>query len=163
MTQQGELKEGRLKVIGAGFGRTGTLSLKMALEKLGYKTHHAHDVLSNTAQKEAFYDILSQSKKDRIDKQLWNKLLVEPYNYTATVDWPTSYYFDELLLQNPGAKIILSVRDNAEKWYNSTNRTIWKKTKIMNEWPIKLITYFKMPWKEREGLRLIFNGTVWFN
>ena len=92
MAQQGELNEGPLKIIGAGFGRTGTLSLKMAIEKLGYKTHHAHDILKEyPEQKEIFYDILSKSKQNRIDSRLWNKLLIEPYGYQATVDWPTRY------------------------------------------------------------------------
>jgi len=164
MAQQGELNEGPLKIIGAGFGRTGTLSIKMAFEKLGYKTHHAHDVLQEyPEQKEIFYDILSQPKQDRISKELWNKLLIKPYKYEATVDWPTSYYFDELLAQNPGAKIVLSVRDNGDKWWNSVNNTIWNKTKALQEWPMQLLMYLMMPNKARLGLSMAFGDTVWFN
>ena len=164
MAEQGELEEGPLKIIGAGFGRTGTLSLKMALTKLGFKTHHAHDVLKEyPQQKEIFYDILSQSKQDRINKKIWNNLLIKPYSYTATVDWPTSFYFDELLAQNPGAKIILSIRDNGEKWWLSVDRTIWRKTKVMSDWPMRLITYLLMPTKTRNGLYMAFSGTVWNN
>lgn len=164
MAEQGELNEGPLKIIGAGFGRTGTLSLKMAFEKLGYKTHHAHDILHEyPEQKEIFYDILSQSKEDRINKKLWNELLIEPYSYQATIDWPTSHYYEELLAQNPGAKIVLSVRDSGDKWWNSVNNTIWAKTKVMSEWPMRLLLYLVMPSKTRKGLLMAFNETVWFN
>ena len=119
MAQQGEVKETQLKIIRAGFGRTGTLSLKMALEKLGHKTHHVFGFKDNHEQKEVFYEILSQSKEDRINDtcKVWNELLMKPFGYTASCDWPTSFYFDELLAQNPNAKVVLTVRDTAEKWY----------------------------------------------
>eukprot|EP00483_Globobulimina_turgida_P012739 UN12763 len=157
-------EQGPLKVIGAGFGRTGTLSLKLALESVGYKCHHAHAVsIEHKEQAEIFYDILSHSKQERIDKKLWNKLLIKPYNYTATVDWPTSFYFDELLQQNPSAKVILSIRDNGEKWYNSAKNSIYKNTQVASEWPVKLFLYFTMDFKMRKGLYYAFGKTIWDN
>lgn len=119
-----------LKVIGAGFGRTGTLSLKSALEKLGFiKTHHMLEVLPNAKQVKLWYDIGNGVPPD------WESVFE---GYQACVDFPASAYYQELLSHYPDAKVILTVRD-VDKWYLSTQRTIYRFGTIIPKWPRLLI------------------------
>src|SRR5438445_3149273 len=89
-----------LKVIGAGFGRTGTLSLKAALEELGFgPCYHMVEVFNHpedTAQWEA------AARGEPID---WYQLLD---GYQATVDWPGCAFYEQLLQAYPDAKVLLS-------------------------------------------------------
>jgi len=105
-----------LKVIGAGFGRTGTTSMKEALELLGYqKCHHMREVMMNSRQVELF---------DRVSLGLdvdWDEVF-EGFN--AAVDWPSAARYKELMEKYPEAKVILTMRD-AESWYESTKETIY--------------------------------------
>jgi hypothetical protein len=103
-----------LDVIGAGFGRTGTLSLKTALEQLGYPCHHMMEVMANPAQAPAF---TAAARGDA--SQLPGALAA----YRATVDWPSCVFWRELLAMNPDAKVLLSVRPS-DRWWNSFSQTI---------------------------------------
>lgn len=106
-----------LKVIGAGFGRTGTASLKMALEKLlGGSCYHMSEVLGKPGQVDLWLDVAA-GKPD------WQAIFGD---YAATVDFPACTYWRELAAEYPDAKIILSVRDT-ERWFNSTQNTIFSK------------------------------------
>lgn len=106
-----------LKVIGAGFGRTGTASLKLALEKLlGGRCYHMSEVLSRPGQ----VDLWLQAANGQPD---WAAIFDE---YVATVDFPACSYWRELADAYPDAKVILSVRD-AERWFASTQDTIFSK------------------------------------
>ncbi|WP_084397625.1 sulfotransferase family protein [Henriciella aquimarina] len=105
-----------LKVIGAGFGRTGTLSLKAALEQLGYvKCHHMLEIFPDDRLLDAWHDIAKGGTPD------WDAVFD---GYEATVDFPASAYWRELSAHFPEAKIILSVRE-FESWYASANETIY--------------------------------------
>ena len=84
--------EEQLKVIGSGFGRTGTESLQKALQQLGYKCYHMHE-LGKYKDEIIWNEILNTPK----EKRNWNKQLFALRNYTATVDWP-SYIFTVHLL-----------------------------------------------------------------
>jgi hypothetical protein len=104
-----------LKVIGAGFGRTGTFTLKTALEALGFGPcyhmvevgrHPGHDDLWKRA-----------GRGEAID---WDRLFE---GYRAAVDWPASAFYDRLADHYPEAKVILTVRD-PEAWYESACTTI---------------------------------------
>jgi hypothetical protein len=104
-----------LQVVGAGVGRTGTHSLKLALEQLlGGPCHHMVEVLSNPAQIAGWTDLIEGRPVD------WNELLA---GYRAMVDWPGASYWREALAANPDALVLLSVRD-ADAWYRSTSDTI---------------------------------------
>jgi hypothetical protein len=106
-----------LKVIGAGFGRTGTASLKMALEKLlGGPCYHMSEVLGKPGQVDLWLDVVA-GKPD------WPAIFGD---YEATVDFPACTYWRELADFYPDAKIVLSVRD-AERWFESTQKTIFSK------------------------------------
>lgn len=108
-----------LRVIGAGFGRTGTLSLKFALEKLGFdKCYHMMEVGLN----EGHHDLWLQAGQGlAVD---WSALFAD---YQAAVDWPSSNFWEAQMAAFPDAKVILSVRDS-DKWYDSVMNTIWQAT-----------------------------------
>jgi hypothetical protein len=105
-----------LEVVGAGFGRTGTLSLKLALEKLGYqKCYHMMEVFRHPNH----IDIWQAAQRgEPVD---WEALFA---GYRASVDWPACNSWRELADRYPDAKVILSTRD-PRAWYQSVMRTIY--------------------------------------
>ena len=106
-----------IKVIGAGFGRTGTLSLKTALEELGFeKCYHMVEVIANPKHAPVWNQAIDGKPVD------WDALFE---GYQATVDWPGCSFYRELMQHYPDAKVLLSVRD-PERWYTSTLETIYK-------------------------------------
>ena len=106
-----------IKVIGAGLGRTGTLSLKNALEELGFsKCYHMVEVLKKPEYGKYW---IAASKGQNVD---WNEVFE---GFQSTVDFPSCVYYKEQLAFYPDAKVILTVRD-PEKWYESTYNTIYK-------------------------------------
>jgi sulfotransferase family protein len=105
-----------LSVIGAGFGRTGTHSLKLALETLGLgPCHHMSEVMKSEQQKAWFR---AAGKGEPVD---WDEVYA---GYNSAVDWPTAYFWRELAEYYPQAKIILTVR-NSEEWFRSARETIF--------------------------------------
>lgn len=105
-----------LKVIGAGFGRTCTLSLKSALDKLGLGP--CYHMVETQAHPEHNAMWLGLARGDASD---WRPMLK---GYASTVDWPTTYFWKDLAAANPEAKIILTLRD-PEAWYRSAAATIF--------------------------------------
>ena len=106
-----------LKVIGAGFGRTGTNSLKVALEELGFeKCYHMIEVMKNPSHMRQWTNIIENGHTD------WEALF---QGYQAAVDWPASAYYKELVAAYPDAKVILTVRD-PERWHESVISTIYQ-------------------------------------
>ena len=110
-----------LSVIGAGYGRTGTLSLKAALEMLGYvKCHHMIEVLHNPGEADEWMTAAERvSRGEDVD---WDALLE---GYRATVDWPACHFYRQLAEHYPRAKVILTVRDPLS-WYQSMEATTLK-------------------------------------
>ena len=105
-----------IEVIGAGFGRTGTMSLKLALEKLGFdKCYHMYEV----AQHPEHVEVWQQATRgEPVD---WSELYV---GYRASVDWPACNFWEIQLRQYPDARVVLSERD-PERWYESIMNTIY--------------------------------------
>lgn len=104
-----------LEVIGAGFGRTGTLSLKSALERLGLgPCHHMLGLLDRPEEIPLWLDVAQGRAVD------WSQIY---RGYRSTVDWPGARWWRELAGHYPAAKVILSVRD-PERWYESALSTI---------------------------------------
>lgn len=113
-----------IKVIGAGFGRTGTGSLRFALEKLGVdKCYHMSEIMDSP---EKARDWINAKQKKYVD---WDDVFD---GYQATVDWPSCAFYKELHDYYPGAKVILTVRD-PDEWYRSTYETIYAMTKARNK------------------------------
>ena len=109
-----------LRVIGAGFGRTGTLSMRTALARLGFAP--CDHMVENEEHPERFalWDEALRRKTagEPID---WRPLLD---GFRATVDWPGAYFWRELTAAHPEAKVVLTVRD-PERWYDSILATIF--------------------------------------
>ncbi|WP_433236187.1 sulfotransferase family protein [Streptosporangium sp. CA-135522] len=106
-----------MRVIGAGFGRTGTLSLKTALERLGFgPCHHMTEVIEHPGQIRQWLALAEGRPVN------WDDLLG---GYDSCVDWPSAAYWNELAEHYPEAKVILTVRD-PERWLASMNATIFK-------------------------------------
>ncbi len=104
-----------LAVIGAGFGRTGTESMKLALEQLGFgPCHHMKEVLPRPAQV-AFWQAAVAGEPIEWDDGL--------ADFASAVDWPSAHFWRELSVRYPEAKILLTLR-SAESWYESFSRTI---------------------------------------
>jgi len=105
-----------LKVIGAGFGRTGTLSLKLALEQLGFgPCYHMFEVGRHPEHVSLWRDAAAGRPMD------WPALFRD---YRAAVDWPSCNFWASQLQAFPQARVILSERD-ADAWYTSVMRTIY--------------------------------------
>ncbi len=105
-----------LSIIGAGFGRTGTLSLKLALERLGVgPCYHMNDVFTHAGHAQAWRDAFQRGNAD------WDTLL---HGYRAAVDWPSAHFWRPLADHYPAAKVILTVRDR-DAWYESISTTIF--------------------------------------
>ena len=106
-----------LKVIGSGFGRTGTMSAKTALEQLGCgRCHHMVEVMENPAQP-AHWKALASGEKVN-----WAEVF-EGYN--SQVDWPGAAVWQETMLAFPDAKVVHTERPEDE-WWNSFSVTIGK-------------------------------------
>jgi len=106
-----------IRVIGAGIGRTGTTSLKMALEQLGFdKCYHMDEVAKNPSHVPMWIDAANGKNVD------WDALFE---GYQAAVDLPPYAFYSELMAYYPEAKIILTLRE-PEKWYESASQTIFR-------------------------------------
>jgi Sulfotransferase domain len=110
-----------LKVVGAGFGRTGTLSLKTALEKLGFgPCYHMAEVFPRPEHIAMWHRLAFEDQMD------WDQLFS---GFHATVDWPSARWWREIAAHYPDAKVLLSVRD-PEAWYASMFNTIYQPMKF---------------------------------
>ncbi|KAI9494355.1 P-loop containing nucleoside triphosphate hydrolase protein [Zychaea mexicana] len=106
-----------LKIIGAGYGRTGTDSLRTALNILGYTTHHMKSYNEEGGRTEMFTEAYEHPEK-AVD---WDFIYD---GFDAAVDWPTCSFLEPLMQKYPDAKVILTVRD-PDSWYQSMRNTIF--------------------------------------
>ena len=109
-----------IEVIGAGLGRTGTKSLKAALEELGFDPcYHASALFEHPEHVEVWE---AAARGESVD---WDRVLG---GYRATMDWPACLFYEEFMQKYPHAKVILTVRD-PDRWYESTYYTVnlWKR------------------------------------
>ena len=152
-----------MQVFGAGFGRTGTMSLKIALEKLGMgPCYHMREVVSRPSHIKLWYDI------SRGEHPNWNRLFS---GFNSAVDFPVSLFYKQLINQFPDAKFILTLRE-FDKWYISTVNTIYKVPNILPDW-FKMVVYpirmfiamqvnliwvglFKNKFSDRESAKLVY-------
>ncbi len=124
-----------LQLIGAGFGRTGTLSLKGAIETLGAgPCYHMLEVARNPTHAELW---LRAANGESVD---WDALFE---NFAATVDWPGCTFWRELWVRFPGAKVLLSVR-TPESWYESVLNTIYPALSSSGDVPETIRTQAEM-------------------
>ena len=152
-----------MKVFGAGFGRTGTMSLKIALEKLGTGTcYHMREVITHPSHIKLWYDI------SRGEHPNWNRLFS---GFNSAVDFQVCLFYEQLINKFPDAKFILTLRD-FDTWYISTANTIYKVPSILPDW-FKMVVYpirmfiamqvnliwvglFKNKFSDRESAKLVY-------
>ena len=104
-----------LKVIGAGYPRTGTSSLKLALEQLGFgPCHHMREVIMDMPSA-ALWVEAAEGRPD------WDAIFAR---YQSCTDAPACSFWRELADYYPDAKVLLSVRD-PEQWFESTQATVF--------------------------------------
>jgi hypothetical protein len=116
-----------LEVIGPGFGRTGTASLKQALERLGFgPCHHMEEVFAHPEQV-AYWQAVVAGRK-----VVWDEVFA---GYRAQVDWPGAHAWRALAAAYPDAKVILSVRPEAS-WWTSFSATIGKLMSSYTQLPL---------------------------
>jgi hypothetical protein len=107
-----------LQVVGAGLGRTGTHSLKHALELLlGGRCYHMMETFGRPDDLPVWAAAIEGDPPD------WDVFLAE---YDATVDWPAAAFWAELAAANPDAIVLLSTRSSADAWWTSAHATIFE-------------------------------------
>jgi sulfotransferase family protein len=141
-----------LEVIGAGFGRTGTMSLKVALEELGFgPCYHMTEVFANPEHIESWK---AAARGEPLD---WDEVFRD---YRATVDWPAAAFYEELMERYPDAKVILTVRDS-ERWYESARNTIYAIQKTATSPPFSLGALFVPRMKRMKRAALMAADLAW--
>jgi sulfotransferase family protein len=123
-----------MKVIGAGFARTGTASLMQALETLGFgPCYHMFAIIQRPDRVRQWLAIADGGADARPD---WDEIFE---GFQSAVDWPVAAYWRELAAYYPDAKIILTVRD-PRRWYDSAAATIFRFRLRADRYPIKAIS-----------------------
>ena len=124
-----------MTVIGAGVGRTGTYSLKLAINQLGLgPCHHMEEVLHHMPTQVPLW---AAAAADRAD---WARIYS---GYHSAVDWPTACFFRELAAEYPQAKFVLTLRD-PERWADSFAATIYKLLQGRHEAPEEMRAWLEM-------------------
>jgi len=143
-----------IKVIGAGFPRTGTNSLQVALDKIGYgKAYHFKELLNNPS-KLRYWTILRDTGTTD-----WDSLYS---GYQASVDFPCYPWYKEHLARYPEAKVILSTR-SFEGWYNSVKETIYvagPKTQVQ-KLKLKIKLLFDKELQQVQNCRKFVKNYLW--
>lgn len=121
-----------MQVIGSGFGRTGTMSMKHALEELGMgPCYHMEEVMRTPGHVAMWHDIGRGRPAD------WQRLFS---GYGSAVDFPASVVYQELMEAFPDAKVVHTVRD-PERWYESTLETIYQGRTLVPRWMQRLVPF----------------------
>jgi hypothetical protein len=104
-----------LKVIGAGLGRTGTMSLKFALEHIGFgPCYHMIEFMAHIPEHLPKWQGVIEGRPD------WDAVFE---GYASSVDYPGCTYWRELVAKWPEAKVILTLRD-PDSWFESAHETV---------------------------------------
>lgn len=124
-----------MQVIGAGIGRTGTYSLKLALNRLGLgPCFHMEEVLKNLPRQVPLWNAALDGAPD------WAAIYG---GYQSAVDWPTAAFYRELVAHYPGAKFVLTSR-SPESWVDSFGATIYKLLDAGDRAPAELRDWLEM-------------------
>jgi hypothetical protein len=127
--------DGMLKIIGAGFGRTGTLSLKKALELLDMGPCYHMDEMIRYPGHIDLWRAAAEGKPVN-----WEDIFA---NYRSSLDFPASLYYRELLAAYPQGKVILTVRE-PERWYQSMYETAYTMMELYTPaWVKKYVPQYK--------------------
>src|SRR5207302_7291776 len=115
MRGDGRSENVTVRIVGAGLGRTGTMSLKIALERLlGAPCYHMIEVFAHPEHVPVWHAAVRGESVD------WDELFD---GYAAVVDWPAATFWREISSVYPDSRILLSTRDSGD-WWRSINATI---------------------------------------
>lgn len=137
-----------LRVVGAGVGRTGTMSLKLALERLlGGRCYHMIEVFGQPEH------VAAWEAAGRGEMPDWERLFE---GYDAAVDWPAAAFWPELSAAFPDAVVVLSTRSDGDAWWRSASETIFTATRGAPDdframWESVSGSRFTDRWQEREA------------
>lgn len=116
-----------LEIIGSGFGRTGTMTMKDALGTLGFgPTHHMTEIMEHPGQLSHWKAIFANQDVD------WAEVFS---GYGSQVDWPGASCWEQSLIAFPDAKVIHTERPE-EDWWVSFDKTIGKFFAMMDDLPL---------------------------
>ncbi len=122
-----------LKIIGAGFGRTGTWSTFVALNQLGFPSYHMQEVIINKANKSHLDFWRKVANSPPATQHAWDHVFER---YAATVDNPGCCVWRELIAAYPDAKVLLTIHPRgAQAWFESTIDTIYF-TETLWQWKV---------------------------
>ncbi|QTA87819.1 sulfotransferase family protein [Desulfonema magnum] len=145
-----------IKVIDVALGRTGTMSLKYALESLGFdKCCHFSDMFSNPEHLRLWKSL---ARGEKID---WERAFE---GCQASVYWPPGCDYTEFLKEHPDVRVVLTIRDT-EKWYKSVYDTIYK----FNHLTFSRRVFMLVMGLFRPGIRKVYDvwqfqqETLWMN
>lgn len=142
-----------LQVIGTGQGRTGTMSLKLALEELGFnKCYHMYVLIEEHPE-----DVVYFEKAERGEKVDWDELFK---GYLSAVDFPVIRYYKDIVAKYPDAKIIHTTRD-FESWFESMTKTIFWAMQPGPGRMLKMMVRLPFSSQLRKQLRVLkYNGMM---
>jgi len=124
-----------MQVFGAGVGRTGTYSLKLAINQLGLgPCHHMDEVLHNMPVQVPLWSAAVDGRAD------WDRIYA---GFNSAVDWPTACFFGQLIEKYPSAKFVLTERD-PERWADSFGATIYKLLAGRDQGPAEMKAWLDM-------------------
>ena len=147
-----------IQLIGAGVGRTGTMSLKLAINRLGLgPCHHMDAVLHGMPVHVPLWSAALNGQSD------WEAIYS---GFNSAVDWPTAGFFRELVVAYPSAKFVLT-RRSPESWADSFGATIYKVLAEKDQAPPEMKDWLEMvsgvvahtgfpPGMDRDGLMSAF-------
>ncbi len=119
-----------MRVIGSGFGRTGTTSMKAALEQLGFgRCYHMQEVFKRPSHARTWGQ-WRPGTRPNLDRLFTG--------FGAAVDFPASLVYDQLLDRFPDAKVVHTVRD-PDRWYDSTAETIYRARDVFRSAPLRYL------------------------
>lgn len=123
-----------LDLIGAGLGRTGTLSMKVALEQLGFgPCYHMAEIISDPMKHLPHWRSVIEGEPD------WEAVFD---GFASTVDYPVCNYWRELAAAYPAAKVLLTVRD-PDPWFESTQATIFSPESVQRLRGTPMASFFE--------------------
>ena len=136
-----------LKVIGAGLGRTGTLSLKLALERIGFgPCYHAMELAATVRRSLPLWTEAVRGTPD------WDAIFD---GYASSVDYPGCCFWPDLMRHYPDAVLVLTLRD-PDEWFESVHATIFspaRRNPLLGSDGAELSDFFRRDLGERIGDR----------
>lgn len=127
-----------LKVVGTGLGRTGTMSMKLALEQLGFgPCHHMVEVFARP-ESVPLWIAAGRGQPD------WDTIFAD---FRSVVDYPGAAFWRDLTAHYPHAKVLHTVRD-PEAWFESTQATIFAPRTTTDNAPPRMRDFFAIVMRE---------------